>query len=87
MKKFILVLLLLVNVCYIVIYFTNFEVFAPNFVWIVFFMISLCLSMLHLYRSRKQSGYNPYLAIAVLVTGISSLGAYGFRYFLSDFMG
>lgn len=87
MKKFILVLLLLVNVCYMAIYFTNFEVFAPNSVWIVFFIISLCLSILYLYRSRKQSGYNPYLAIAVLVTGISSLGAYGFRYFLSHLMG
>lgn len=87
MRRFILILLLLINVFYIANYLTNFETFALNILWISFFIISLCLSILYLLRSRKQATYNPLLSIAVLVTSISSLGAYGFKYFISNFMG
>lgn len=87
MKKFILILLLLINVIYIANYLINFETFTLNNLWIVFFIISLTLSILYLFQSRKRSGYISYLSIAVIFASISSLGAYGFLYILSNLMG
>ncbi|SMQ78054.1 hypothetical protein SAMN05444673_3216 [Bacillus sp. OV166] len=87
MRRFILILLLLINVFYIANYLINFESFAFNNLWIVFFIISFGLSILFLFRSKKQSAYNPLLSIAVLVASISSLGAFGFQYLLSNLMG
>ncbi|KON68787.1 hypothetical protein AKG34_08265 [Peribacillus butanolivorans] len=87
MKKFILILLLLINVIYIANYLINFETFTLNNLWIVFFIISLSLSILYLFQSRKKSGYISYLSIAVIFASFSSLGAYGFLYILSNLMG
>jgi hypothetical protein len=75
--------MLLINVIYIASYLINFDSFTLNKIWIFFFIISLCLSILFLFRSKKQS----VLPIAALVASISSLGAYGFQYFISNFLG
>ncbi|MET3318991.1 UNVERIFIED_ORG: hypothetical protein ABIC97_002086 [Peribacillus simplex] len=87
MKRFVLILLLLINVIYILNYLINFETLPLNNLWIVFFIISLCLSILYLFQSRKKYGYNSYLSIAVIFASISSLGAYGFLYILSNLLG
>ncbi|MBP1080797.1 Zn-dependent protease with chaperone function [Bacillus capparidis] len=87
LKKLVLLLLLLINVFYIVNYLINFEFISLSYFWLVSFIISLVLSTLYLFRSRKQSGYNPYLSVAVLVASISSIGAYGFKYFIANLMG
>ncbi|RID85006.1 hypothetical protein D1970_10585 [Mesobacillus zeae] len=83
MKRFILILMLLINVIYIASYLINFDSFTLNKLWIVFFLISLCLSILFMFRSKKQS----VLSIAAIVASISSLGAYGFQYVISNLMG
>lgn len=88
MRRIILILLLLINVYYIANFLINFDSSKTlNSLWIVFFIISFCLSLFYLFRSRKNSGYNPYLLIAVLVASISSLGTFGYLYFISNLMG
>lgn len=87
MRKFILFFLLLVNVFYIVNYLINFETLPLNILWIVFFILSVCVSIIFLFRSRKQNGYNPLLPIIVLAVSIGSLGAYGFLYYIAHLMG
>jgi hypothetical protein len=83
LKRSILILMLLINVIYIASYLINFDSFTLNKIWIFFFLISLCLSILFLFGSKKQS----VLSIAALVASISSLGAYGFQYFISNLLG
>jgi len=84
MRRFSLLLLLLINVFYIASFLTGFETsITLNSFWSIFFILSLCIAIFYLSRSRK----NPYLLIAVFATTISSLGAYGFLHFIANFMG
>jgi uncharacterized membrane protein HdeD (DUF308 family) len=88
LRRIILILLLLINVFYIANFLINFDSSTTlNILWIVFFIISFCLSIFYLFRSRKNSGYNPYLLIAVLVASIGSLGTFDYLYFISNLMG
>lgn len=84
MKKIILGLFVIVNLGFIVNFLIHFE--SPsNIVWPFFFVIGTVLSVIFMVRSPKNS--TKFLSIAVLATSISSLGAFGFQYFLSNLMG
>ncbi|PUB08197.1 hypothetical protein C8K15_14210 [Paenisporosarcina sp. OV554] len=87
MERILLFLLLLINSFYVVSFLISFEFFTFSILWIVFFIISLFISIFYLLRSKMKSSYIAYLSIAVLVASISSLGAYGIQYYLSNFMG
>ncbi len=88
MRRIILTLLLLINIFYVANFLINFDTSTTiNSLWIVFFIISFCYSIYYLFRTRKDSNYNTYLLIAVLVASIISLGTFGYLYFLSKFMG
>lgn len=87
MKRFTLILMLLINVIYIASYLIHFDSSTLNTLWIVFFLISLGLSILFLFHSKHQSGQYALLPIAVLVASISSLGAFVFQYFLANLLG
>lgn len=87
MRRFLLIVLLLGNLFYITDFLSNYDTFKLNNLWVIFFSISLYFSILFLIRSRKKSGYSPYLSISVLVTSISCLGTFPFLYFLSNLMG
>lgn len=87
LRRFLLIVLLIGNVFYITNFLSNYDTFKLNILWVIFFSISLYLSILFLTRSRKKSGYNPYLSISVLVTSISCLGSFVFLYFVTNLMG
>ena len=84
MKKISIYLLLGINLFYIVNFLVNFEHTFLEWYWLVFFIIGLGLSIFYLLKANKEK---PYILIALLVTSLSSIGFYGFQYFLSHLMG
>lgn len=90
MKKIILVLLLIVNSFYIGNFLIGFGIRFSS-TWNVFFgivfVISILLSGMFLFRSKKKSEYSPYLSVAVLSISFASLGWFVFFNYLSLLMG
>ncbi|MED4286332.1 hypothetical protein P4679_30830 [Priestia megaterium] len=87
MKKAVLLVLFLVNLFFIVKYLITFEA-GFSALWLPIFIIGIILSIVFMVRSKtERSSYSPILSIGVLVTSLSSLGALGFHYFLSNLMG
>ncbi|MCM3601281.1 hypothetical protein M3175_11110 [Robertmurraya korlensis] len=84
MKKISIYLFLGINLFYIVNFLVNFEHIFLEWYWLAFFIIGLGLSILDLLKPNKE---NPYILIALLVTSLSSIGFYGFQYFLFHLMG
>ncbi|MDR7073455.1 Zn-dependent protease with chaperone function [Fictibacillus barbaricus] len=87
MNKFFFSLLLLMNLIYIADFLINFGLFPLGRLWLALFIFSFILSIVFLWRSRKEPHYNPYLSIALLVTSFSCIGTYFFQYFLTNLMG
>lgn len=87
MKKAILLVLFLVNLFFIIKYLVTFEA-GFSALWLPIFIVGIILSIVFMVRSKaERSSFSPILSIAVLVTSLSSLGALGFHYFLSNLMG
>lgn len=84
MNKILIYLLLGINLFYIVNFLVNFDQVFVDTYWLFVFILGLGLSIFNLLRSKKD---NPYLSIALLVTSLSSIGFYGFQFFLIHMMG
>lgn len=84
MKRILIYLLLGINLFYIVNFLVNFEQVFVGVYWLFFFLMGLGISIFYLSRSKKEY---PYISIALLVTSLSSIGFYGFQYFLIHMMG
>jgi hypothetical protein len=84
LKRILIYLLLGINLFYIVNFLVNFEQVFVGGYWLFFFILGLGLSIFYLSQSKKDY---PYLSIALLVTSLSSIGFYGFQYFLIHMMG
>ncbi|PIC89345.1 hypothetical protein CSV71_10515 [Sporosarcina sp. P21c] len=88
LKKMILTILLLINIFYIANFLINFESFTLNILWLIFFIVSICVSLIFLFNSKVRSDYRPLiLSVMVIVISIGSLGSYGFLYFITHLMG
>jgi hypothetical protein len=83
MDKAIILILFLFNVFYIASYLIGFASYSLNGLWLVVFVAGIILSIYYLIRIK----WYEYLSIAVLVSSISSLGAFVFTYFLYNMMG
>ncbi|WP_101841974.1 hypothetical protein [Halobacillus sp. Marseille-P3879] len=90
MKRFLLILLLIVNLLYIAAVLTGYPMrfsFGWNvglgLVWIG----CLLLSGIFLIRSGRKSGYSPYLSLTVFSLSLASLGWHAFINYLFLIMG
>lgn len=90
MKKFLLVLSVIINLLY------WFNVFADvglrlaplmNILFGLTFLVSILASIAFLIRSKQNTGYHPYLSISVLTLSLASLGWFSFINYLSLIMG
>ncbi|WP_128524323.1 hypothetical protein [Halobacillus litoralis] len=90
MKKFLLVLSLIINTCYIGIVLIDFDIrfsAAWNIMFGVFFALSILLASVFLFQSRRRLGSHPYLSVSVLSLSLASLGWFLFINYLSFIMG
>lgn len=90
MKKFILILLLIVNGFYIGNFLIDFGIRFSSTLNVFFgivFVISIILSGMFLFRSKRESGNHPYLSLVVLSISFASLGWFTFFNYLSLIMG
>ncbi|WNB92384.1 hypothetical protein [Bacillus sp. NEB1478] len=87
MKQFFFFSLLLINLIYVADFLMNYGLFPFGPLWLVIFIFSFGLSIVYLWRSKKEPHYNPYLSIALLVMSFSCIGTYFFQYFLANLMG
>ncbi|OCB97890.1 hypothetical protein SRCM101294_00807 [Bacillus amyloliquefaciens] len=85
MKKAFLLLFLIINLFYITNYL--FEYADPfnilGFFWLIVFVLSVVLSITVLFSFKRISNLSLLLSLGVLVSGISSLGVYGFYFLLA----
>ncbi|WP_027407952.1 hypothetical protein [Anoxybacteroides tepidamans] len=89
MKKMILLVLLLVHLAFIA-YYLTYIAFPFNMLSLIspiFFIFSIILSIAFLLRYRTEANTVLFLSIAVLLSSLSSLGVWGFHYYLARVMG
>lgn len=85
LNKIILIILLLIDIFYFGYYVLHIEsTMLLNGFWTFIFIVGIIWSSIFWFRLKNKSGYTQYLSIAVLVTSVSSLGAFGFRHLLSN---
>jgi hypothetical protein len=89
MKKIILPVLLLVTLVFIVGYLidTGFPFGTLQLVWPICFVAGIILSITFMYRYKSESNANVFLSLAVLLSSFSSLGVWGFYFYLAHIMG
>lgn len=86
LDKIILIVLLLLNSFYYFYYILNFESAALiNYFWTIFFLAGIICSSYFLVKIFKKANYSLYLSLAVFITSITSLGAFGFRQLIEGF--
>jgi hypothetical protein len=86
MKKMILILLFLINSFYYIYYIFNIEnAMLINKAWTLIFVLGIIVSVSFMFQKMMKTGINHILSLAVLITSIASLGAFGFRNFISGF--
>lgn len=77
--------LLVINALFIGYYLSDID-FRFNAIWLAFlwafFLTSIVVSSLFLYRSRIEEGFHPYLSITVLAISIGSFGWFLFLHYL-----
>ncbi len=84
LNKIILIILLLIDIFYYGYYVLHIEsTMLLNGFWTFIFIVGIILSSIFWFRLENKSGYTQYLSIAVLVTSVSSLGAFGFRHLMN----
>ncbi|MBA2173716.1 hypothetical protein H0266_02275 [Halobacillus locisalis] len=90
MKRWLLIVLVVMNALYIYSTFVDWNIRWGN-VWTMFMAVlllgSMVLSGWFLLRSRKRSGYHPYLSVVLLSLSIASFGWFAFLNYLSFIMG
>jgi hypothetical protein len=87
MKNSILTIFILANGYYLVSYVFNYSVFLQSIIWLVTFIVSLCISAFLFLRLSRHTREKPYLSLVLLCLSVASLGFYALNYFIANLLG
>ncbi|WP_027953660.1 hypothetical protein [Halobacillus kuroshimensis] len=90
MKKILLAISVIVNLIYLINVLVGIGIRLSNVMNVILgliFVVSILGAIYFLVRSKQDSGYHPYLSLAVLTLSIASLGWFAFINYLSLIMG